>query len=150
MDQWVLDEAREVDVLMGACMLIRSEVLDAAGLLDEEFFIYSEEVDLCTRIRRSGWRLFWVPSAEVIHFGGQSTQQVLEDMFLRLYQGKILYFRKHHSKLEVILYKLILFMATLARLALTPIAYLESSAKRREHLDLSRNYRRLLWEIPSL
>jgi GT2 family glycosyltransferase len=135
---------------MGACLLIRREALDVVGFFDEEYFIYSEEVDLCTRLNHAGWDLYWVPNAEVIHFGGQSTQQVAEEMFLRLYEGKILYFRKHHSNLEVMLYKLILFIATLARLALTPIAYLESSAKRREHLDLSQNYRRLLWEIPSL
>jgi GT2 family glycosyltransferase len=149
-DYWSLDQPIKVDVLMGACLLIRREALDVVGFFDEEYFIYSEEVDLCTRLNHAGWDLYWVPNAEVIHFGGQSTQQVAEEMFLRLYEGKILYFRKHHSNLEVMLYKLILFIATLARLALTPIAYLESSAKRREHLDLSQNYRRLLWEIPSL
>ena len=107
MEQWNQDQPREVDVLMGACLLIRREALDEVGLLDEDFFMYSEEVDLCTRLRRSGWLLYWMPSAEVIHFGGQSTRQVAEEMFLRLYEGKILYFRKHHSSLTVFIYKFI-------------------------------------------
>ena len=102
-DYWSLDQPIKVDVLMGACLLIRREALDVVGFFDEEYFIYSEEVDLCTRLNHAGWDLYWVPNAEVIHFGGQSTQQVAEEMFLRLYEGKILYFRKHHSNLEVML-----------------------------------------------
>jgi len=150
MDSWSLDRAREVDVLMGACFLIRRKALDQVGLLDEKFFIYSEEVDLCTRIRNYGWRLFWNPLVKVVHYGGQSTQQVQQEMFLHLYQGKIQYFRKHHSTVEVWLYKFILFMATVARLALTPFAYFEQPSKRDEHLELSSNYRRLLWSLPNL
>jgi len=150
MHHWSVGKDREVDVLMGACMLIRRKALDQVGFLDEEFFIYSEEVDLCTRIRNYGWRLFWIPSVKVIHYGGQSTQQVQQEMFVHLYQGKILYFRKHYSPFAVWLYKIVLFMATLARLALTPIAYFEHSSKKREHLDLSSNYRRLLWSLPNL
>lgn len=148
MEQWDQDQPREVDVLMGACMLIRSKALDEVGLLDEDFYIYSEEVDLCTRLRRTGWSLYWIPTAEVIHFGGQSTRQVAEDMFLHLYEGKILYFRKHHSDLAVLTYKSILLIATLGRLVLTPLAFIERSPKREQHLVLSNNYRRLLWSLP--
>jgi N-acetylglucosaminyl-diphospho-decaprenol L-rhamnosyltransferase len=150
MDKWSDDQAREVDVLMGACMLIRREIFDQVGFMDEDFFIYSEEVDLCTRIRDYGWRLFWCPAAKVVHYGGQSTRQVQEEMFLQLYQGKIQYFRKHRSSIEVWLYKFILFIATLTRLVLTPLAYFEQSAKKSEHLELSSNYRRLLWSLPNL
>ena len=149
MDDWPLDHAREVDVLMGACILIRRKVFDQVGFLDEEFFIYSEEVDFCTRIRNYGWRLAWYPTTKVVHFGGQSTQQISQEMFLQLYQGKIQYFRKHHTGFVVWLYKIVLFVATLARLALTPIAYFEKSSKKGEHLELSSNYRRLLWSLPS-
>jgi hypothetical protein len=149
-DRWSLDQPIKVDVLMGACLLIRREALDVVGFFDEEYFIYSEEVDLCTRLNHAGWDLYWVPNAEVIHYGGQSTQQVAEEMFLRLYEGKILYFRKHYSKFGVMMYKLVLFMTTLTRLILTPIALFEQPTKRRQHLVLSQNYRRLLISLPSL
>ena len=95
--KWETNQAQEVDVLMGACLLVRKEVLDQVGFLDEDYFIYSEEVDLCYRIQHGGWRLFWVPQAEMVHFGGQSTQQVPSEMFLNLYHGKIKYFRKHYG-----------------------------------------------------
>ncbi|UCG25837.1 MAG: glycosyltransferase family 2 protein [Chloroflexota bacterium] len=76
MKSWPLDRPREVDTVMGACMLIRKSVLESIGLMDQGYFMYSEEVDLCYRIRRAGWRIYWVPQAKVVHFGGQSTQQV--------------------------------------------------------------------------
>ena len=150
MKNWNKDQAREVDTLLGACMLIRREAINQFGLFDEEYFIYSEEVDLCTRLKEAGWRLYWVPGAVVIHFAGKSIQQVSEEMFLRLYEGKVLYFRKHHSKLSVFVYKLILFAATITRLVLTPFALVEEPAKRDEHLTLYNNYRRLLRSLPGL
>lgn len=149
MDSWSEKEAKEVDVLMGACLLIRRKALDQVGLLDEEFFVYSEEVDLCTRIRNYGWRISWLPTVKVVHLGGQSTQQIQQEMFLQLYQGKIQYFRKHHSAMEVWLYKFVLFLATLVRIVLTPFAYLERSAQKSKHLELSSNYRRLLLSLPN-
>lgn len=148
--QWKLDRTRDVDVLMGACFLLRRQVLDQIGLLDEDYFIYSEEVDLCLRVQRAGWRLFWVPQAQVIHYGGQSTQQAATEMFLRLYQGKILYFRKHYGRLAALTYKLILFAAALGRLFFTPLALLERKPGRQRHLALSNHYRRLLQALPSM
>ena len=88
MDKWSEEAAKEVDVLMGACLLIRRKALNQVGLMDEEFFVYSEEVDLCSRIRDYGWRISWLPTVEVIHLGGQSTQQVQQEMFLQLYRGQ--------------------------------------------------------------
>jgi GT2 family glycosyltransferase len=131
-------------------MLIRRKALKQVGVLDEQFFMYSEEVDLCTRIRNFGWQLIWFPQVKVVHFGGQSTQQVSQEMFLQLYQGKIQYFRKHHTQIEAWLYKFMLLIATLARIALTPFVYLENSSRKMEHLTLSSNYRRLLWSLPNL
>lgn len=150
MDEWSLIDARDVDALMGACLLVRRRALDQVGLLDDNFFVYSEEFDLCTRIREYGWRISWVPTVFVVHLGGQSTQQIKQEMFLQLYQGKIQYFRKHHSPLEVWLYKSVLFCASLVRIALTPFAFLEGAAQKKEHLALSSNYRSLLWSLPGL
>ena len=150
MAEWNHSDLRDVDVLMGACFLVRRKVLDQVGLLDENFFMYSEEVDFCKRIRDFGWRIVWFPTVKVIHFGGQSTSQVQQEMFLQLYQGKIQYFRKHNSLAVVWAYKFVLFMAAIIRLFLTPFAFFEGSAEKDEHLKLSGNYRRLLWALPGL
>lgn len=148
MELWSLEICKEVDVLKGACLILRRDTLNQVGLLDEDYFIYSEEVDLCYRVQRAGWRLYWVPQAQLIHFGGQSTQQVAQEMFLMLYKGKILYFRKHYGKLAVQIYKFILFMASLWRLVLLPLVFLEEPSHRQKHLVLSSNYWRLIGELP--
>jgi GT2 family glycosyltransferase len=148
--RWETDRAQVVDMLIGACLLLRTDVLDQIGLLDEDFFMYSEEVDLCYRVQRAGWHLFWVPQANVVHFGGQSTQQVPTEMFLNLYQGKINYFRKHDGWLAAQLYKLILVIASLIRLVLAPFTIFERSSVRQKHLTLVDRYRRLVLALPRM
>lgn len=150
MERWDTRQTRYVDVLKGACILLRREVIDQVGVFDEDFFMYSEEVDLCYRIGKGGWKLAWVPEAQVVHYEGQSTRQMASEMFIHLYQGKIRYFRKHYGPAAVTVYKAILLAATLSRLLLTPVAFLERPAQRQRHLTLSRQYRRLLAALPSL
>lgn len=112
---WQSAEPQPVDVLMGACILLRRELVQANTLFDEQFFIYSEEVDLCRRIRQAGWELHWLPSAVITHYGAQSTRQVADQMFLELYRNKVKYFRKHHGRWGVFWYKLLLFFHALVR-----------------------------------
>lgn len=150
MGDWDPAQPRPVDVLLGACLALPRAVLDRTGLLDEDYFIYSEEVDLCLRVQRHGWQLYWTPQAEVVHYGGQSTRQAAAEMFLRLYEGKVLYFRKHYGWTAVQAYKAILFAAALGRLALTPLALLKGDARRDEALTVSRHYRRLLAALPRI
>jgi GT2 family glycosyltransferase len=149
MHSWDVENARGVDALLGACLLVRREVLAQTGLLDEDYFIYSEEVDLCYRISKASWLMYWVPQAQIIHYGGQSTQQVAASMFLRLYQGKVIYFRKNHGTLASRYYKLVLIAAGVTRLALSPLALLEHAQRRKHHLALTRSYWRLLTALPT-
>ncbi|NOZ06362.1 MAG: glycosyltransferase family 2 protein [Chloroflexi bacterium] len=148
MAAWDLALPRQVDVVQGACLILRREVLDNVGLLDEEYFIYSEEVDLCYRIWRAGWRIFWVPQAGVVHYEGQSTRQVAPQMFLRLYEGKVLFFRKNQGWVAAQIYKLILLATALARLAISPLAWLERRPRRDVHLALAGHYWQLLRALP--
>jgi GT2 family glycosyltransferase len=150
MISWDLHQPHEVDVLLGACLLLRREALDHVGWLDESYFMYSEEVDLCYRLRNGGWRLFWVPQARIVHFGGQSTRQASTEMFLRLYEAKLIYFRKNHGKFKAQLYKLMIMLATLSRLLFTPLVWLEKPQRRKLHLAQAANYQRLLSRLPGM
>ncbi len=150
MTLWKEDRARNVEVLLGACLLIRRLALDQVGSLDEDFFMYSEEVDLCYRLRRCGWNLYWVPQAEVIHYGGQSTGQVPSEMFLQLYRSKVLFFRKHHGRLGGRLYKIVLLLAALPRAILPFSPPPALSGHRRYYKPIGGNYRRLIMELPRL
>ena len=66
------DEVAEADWLFGPALLVRREAADAVGLFDEDFFMFSEEVDWMTRFRRAGWKVLFFPGAEVVHVGGAS------------------------------------------------------------------------------
>ena len=150
MHAWDLVHPRPVEVLQGACLILRREALDQIGLLDEDYFIYSEEVDLCYRLKKAGWQTYWVPESEVIHFEGQSTRLVAREMFLQLYKSKLLYFRKHHGSMTALTYKAILFSAGIARLLVSPFAWLEHSQRRQKHLILAGNYFRMLLALPGM
>ncbi len=83
MQQWWITQPRNVDIVQGASLIVRREVIEEVGGLDADYFIYSEEVDLCARIQNASWHIYWVPQSTVIHYGGQSTQQVATEMFLK-------------------------------------------------------------------
>jgi GT2 family glycosyltransferase len=150
MADWNLEASQEIDAMLGACLILRREALDQTGLFDRDYFMYSEEIDLCYRLRQKGWRLYWVPLAKIIHCGGQSTQQVASKMLLQLYKSKIIYFRKHHGRLSAFIYKLILLITALPRLVISPLAWLEPQPKRGQHLNLARNYFQLIIVLPRL
>jgi GT2 family glycosyltransferase len=87
----------ETGYTKGACMLLKREMLDQIGLLDERFYFYSEEIDLCCRAHQAGWKVVHSPSAKVIHVGGGSAGPSA-NRYLMLYQAKLNYFAKHHSR----------------------------------------------------
>lgn len=147
---WSTEHPRTVDTLLGACLLLRRETLDQVGLLDEDYFMYTEEVDLCHRVKKGGWQLHWVPEAQVVHYGGQSTKQISEKMFFQLYLSKIQYFRKNHGRLAAQIYKLVVLSAAVGRLLLVPFAVFEKANRREQHLSLSHLYRRLLLALPQM
>jgi len=150
MESWDTNTPRRVEMIQGDCLLLRKAALDQVGLLDDSFFIYSEDIDLCYRLQLAAWVLCWVPQAQVIHYGGQSTSQVAAEMFLKLYQSKLNYFRKHHGNTTALGYKVILFITALSRFLLVPWAVLEPSPARGHHKDIVSNYRRLLRALPNM
>ena len=91
------DEACSVDWLVGACLLVRREVLDEVGYLDESYFMYSEELDWQKRIRDAGWGIAYLPAARVMHYEGKSSEQAGAATHIRFSRSKIRYFRKHHG-----------------------------------------------------
>jgi N-acetylglucosaminyl-diphospho-decaprenol L-rhamnosyltransferase len=148
--KWETNQPQEVDILAGACLLVRKEVLEQIGYLDEDFFMYAEEIDLCHRMQRAGWRLYWTPQAEVVHLGGQSTQQVPTEMFLNLYGSNIKYFRKHYGLVTAQVYKLILCIAAVSRLILAPFALLGHASHRQKRLTLVNRYWRLILSLAGM
>ena len=77
-------------------MMVRPQAIADVGLLDEDFWMYCEEIDWCWRMRRAGWRSYCVPKAHVVHYAGQSTGQVRISSFVALWRSRLLLFDKHY------------------------------------------------------
>jgi GT2 family glycosyltransferase len=86
---------REAEWLGAACLLVRREAADAVGLFDEDFFIFSEEVDWCCRFREAGWKVLFFPGAEVVHVFTASYNPALFNDLLR---GHLRFFSKHRGE----------------------------------------------------
>lgn len=85
-----------VDVVLGATMMLRSEVVLQTGMFDERFFMYCEEIDWAWRIYRAGWQIDCVPAAHVTHLGGQSTAQIRPRSLVNLWKSRLQLFDKHY------------------------------------------------------
>jgi N-acetylglucosaminyl-diphospho-decaprenol L-rhamnosyltransferase len=77
-----------IDFALGASLMVRRAAIEAAGLLDEGYFMYAEEVDWCWRIQRAGWPFFCVPASRVVHHGGASTRQYRSESALNLWRSR--------------------------------------------------------------
>jgi GT2 family glycosyltransferase len=91
---------REVDWVSGACLLVRREALAAAGGFDEGFFLYEEDADLCRRLRRAGWSVWFTPAAEVRHALGRSMAQAAGRARLEYHRSHLRYYRRHNGFLS--------------------------------------------------
>lgn len=91
-------EVYAVDWVGGAALMIRRTTVNQIGLLDEAYFMYSEETDWCFRARRSGWTVCYLPDAPITHLGGQSSKRSSARMRAELYRSKIRFYAKHYGK----------------------------------------------------
>jgi GT2 family glycosyltransferase len=92
------DEPQDVDWLVGACLCVRAQAVSEVGLLDERFFMYGEELDWCRRFRAAGWRVAYVPRAEVTHLEGASTRLDLAARDRQFQKSKLQYTAKWHGQ----------------------------------------------------
>jgi GT2 family glycosyltransferase len=92
------DETAETEVISGAFMFIRREVLDVTGFLDEEFFMYGEDIDLSYRIMKAGYRNYYYPEAIITHFKGCSTPRDNYNDILNFYKAMRIYVRKRSAE----------------------------------------------------
>jgi len=93
------DQVAEVDSVVGAFMLIRREALDQAGLLDERFFAFAEDIDLCYRIKvNHGWKVYYNAAVTVTHYKGQSMKQRIATMTIHFYRAMWLFHKKHYAR----------------------------------------------------
>lgn len=92
------DESYPVDCLVGAFMMVRREVIDQVGGLDEEFFMYGEDIDWCYRIKQAGWEIYYYPKTSIIHYKGASSRRKPFKIVYEFHRAMWLFHRKHYQK----------------------------------------------------
>jgi GT2 family glycosyltransferase len=91
------DQLSEIDVMSGAFMLIRKTVLDKIGFLDETFFMYGEDIDLSYRIKKAGYKNYYFPDTQIIHYKGESTKRSSLNYVVIFYKAMAIFSNKHFS-----------------------------------------------------
>lgn len=131
---WPHDAERSVPFVVGACMMFPSRLLLDIGLLDEDYYIYSEDADLCMRVLGAGKKVVFFPGAEIIHHGGASMKKVGDFAFHNFYRSKMIFFRKHRGVHTLPFVALLDFAGAVNRVAVLSILnlFLPQSRKTNE------------------
>jgi GT2 family glycosyltransferase len=114
------NQTHPVDGVSGSCMLIRRNVIEQIGYLDERFFAYQEDADFCLRARLAGWLVYYVPQAKIIHYGNLGGSQV--QPYRSIYEwhrSYFLYYRKHFSRDYLFIFNWFFYGAMFLKLLLT-------------------------------
>jgi GT2 family glycosyltransferase len=137
-------EPFSVDWVAGSCMLIRREVVERIGYLDENFFLYSEEVDYCYRARQAGFLVYQVPEAHIIHYESITTSRVVPLKIQGHYLGKLYFLAKHGFSWDLRLVRVCFIVELLAKSVVRGIETLTGcSTDSKERLAIYQNLIRI-------
>jgi GT2 family glycosyltransferase len=117
MRSWSHDHVREVDVLSGCFWMMRHEAMAEVGGLDENFFMYAEDKDLCRRFSDAAWTIIYYPLASAIHFGGASSSRQPVRFYVEMQRANLRYWRKHHGRFGVVAFVVLTLIHQLIRIA---------------------------------
>ena len=112
------NDIHSVDVLSGAFMLIRKSVLDKIGYLDETFFMYGEDIDLSYRITKSGFKNYYFPKTQIIHYKGESTKRSSLNYVIIFYNAMAIFSKKHFSGSNAFVFNILIRFAILLKATL--------------------------------
>jgi GT2 family glycosyltransferase len=122
------NQVAEVDVLAGAFMMLRKDVLDEVGLLDESFFMYGEDIDLSYRITQSGYTNIYFPETSIIHYKGESTRKMSVNYVFIFYRAMVIFAKKHYKGQNAALLVFLINMAIWGRALLAVVQRFVSKA----------------------
>ena len=104
------DEVYEIDCLTGAFMFMRNDALKQAGLLDETFFMYGEDIDLCYRIKHAGWKIVYYGKSSITHLKGASSKKQKNKLIYEFYRAMYIYYKKHHAHESFFLINIVVYL----------------------------------------
>lgn len=107
-----------VDALSGSCMMVPRHLVEKIGVLDEDIFMYGEDIDWCWRIKEAGYEVMYIPSAQVYHVHGASSRKRPVGTTINLHKGMEVFYRKHMAKKHLPLTNLLVYAAIWMRAAI--------------------------------
>jgi len=110
---WDHDSTRDVDWISGGCMMIKKEIFFELGGFDENYFLYTEDMDLCLRARLKGYRVVYWPKVYATHHEAQSSKVVRTYALTSRYRSRLYYFKKHHGNFMSQVHRLVFASASL-------------------------------------
>ncbi len=133
----------DVDSLVGACIIVRRQAIEEVGLLDTDYFFFMEETDWCLRMKREGWRICFVPSAQILHLQGASASLAKTEAKIEYYRSRYRFFAKWRGKTQTYILKCSLIIRLLADLVINlPLLWVRPLRRRWE-----RQLRILSWHL---
>jgi GT2 family glycosyltransferase len=92
-----------IDHPLGATIMVKAEVVEATKGFDESYHLYCEEIDWSWRVRSAGWKIYTVPMAEIVHYGGESTRQIPAKSVVNLWRSRAQLYQQHHGRLKLMM-----------------------------------------------
>ncbi len=135
----------EVDSLIGACIVVRSEAIKDVGLFDEDYFFFLEETDWCLRMRKAGWKIFHHPVAELVHLQGQSKKLRPSLAWIEYYRSLYLFFKKNRSAASYVTLRLFRFIKLIINLLLTIAGLCLTLGTKKRYREKTFVYAHLIW-----
>jgi GT2 family glycosyltransferase len=115
MSYWDHMSSRNVQGLVGACMVVRKNAIDDVGLMDENQFMFGDEIDWCKRLIKSGWTIFYYAHASIIHYGGESSKQVKSIASVEAEKALKYYYKKHNGPFYALLFSVQVLIFSLGK-----------------------------------
>ena len=123
--------------LSSACLMVRRAALNQVGLLDEEYFIYGDEADLQYRLQQAGWKVYYLPYATTIHYGGRSMDRWRRRKMV--YRGKMMFYQKNYGPTKTAALRAMLASLSVVKMVPWGVAYVAPTWRERAQKELQSN-----------
>lgn len=150
MSWWSHNSLKEIDWASGSALMIKIETLYEVGFLDEEMFMYNEDTDWCYRCWKKGWKIYYLPEANIIHYDAQSAKISEANRLIQVLESRYHFFRKHGYKNRMYIIKVIVLSGLIGRIIISFLAWLLTFSKERKIVkfeNLKNFYQAFLWHF---
>jgi len=151
---WDHLKSRDVDCLSGACIMTRKEIIDRLGGFNENYFMYAEDIELCYRIQKNAWRIYYLGQEEIFHFSGSSSNQRGEDFFSAIMQqdSNYKFMKDNYGTSQATEFRILVFIGSIIRLVLVGLLLPTSLIYKKYQKEISvysfkKYFNLLLWTI---